>query len=113
MQATLGEVVPAVLFVTENRKTVVPVVWFIDFEATCHNSNLHSTSPSQTKQPNKKNPSLLFSVYCLLGFLYCTLQKKSPSILPLREGVSSATKFLWEDGKYLKNVCVVFLWGHG
>lgn len=64
MQATLGEVVPAVLFVTENRKTVVPVVWFIDFEATCHNSKLHSTSPSQTKQPNKKK-SLTF-VFCLL-----------------------------------------------
>lgn len=62
MQATLGEVVPAVLFVTENRKTVVPVVWFIDFEATCHNSNLYSTSPSQT---TKQKKSLTF-VFCLL-----------------------------------------------
>lgn len=95
-QAPLGEVSPCstVSFFGKQEKPSF-LLYGLYLEVTCHNSNLHTTFPSQTKPPNKKKiPHLCFLFMAYLT-LYCTLQKKrSPPTLPFREKVNSATKFL-------------------
>lgn len=98
MQATLGEVffLQHCLFVLENRKSSCSccVVYILRQHVTTVTS-APSLLPKPSNQTNKQKSVTLFSVYCLLGLLYCTLQKRGfPSPLPFREKVNSATKFL-------------------
>lgn len=107
MQATLGEVFPCSSLSWKTGKACC-VVYIL----RQHVTTVTSTPPLSPNQVTKQKKSLTFVVFTAYLALYVATCKEVSPTLCFREKVNSATKYLSEDVKYLKNVCLVFLWGH-
>lgn len=93
MLAALDEVLPcSTVSVLENRKSTCSCCVVHIYEATCHNSNLHITSPLQPSNQTK-NPSFLFLFFASLAFYIAPCKRRGLLSLPFSEKVNSATKF--------------------